>query len=234
MNFAPFAFQNIVATGGGGLPAGLTLDLWQGNYTTGSTSWASSVGGISASMLAGGFGKTTNGVTGLNFTGTTAQTLFTVTSASGAFPNAGGTLVIYMNITSTANKTFWGKQTSSGNGMGVDFTNNPLYLMRAPGSGQQVTPTSNTSRGTHVYTFATVGGTNDTTSQYYLDKTIPAMTRSATANTTFNNGYDFTFGKANSWTDASIQGVLNRLMFFSRRLTDAEVSTVVDYCTTNA
>lgn len=232
MNFAPFAFENNIVTNP--LPSSLTLDLWQGNYTAGSSSWASSVGGVSATMLNGGFQKTTNGVTGLNFTGTTVQTLFTISGSGGSvFTNAAGTIVIYMNITSTSNKTLWGKQNSGTNGMGVDFTNNPYYIIRTPTSSNEIRTTSTTSRGTNVYTFATAGG-NDQTCQLYLNKTKPAMTRSASLGTNWNNGYDFTFGKASSWADPSIQGVLNRLMFFNTKLTDAEVSQVVDYCTANA
>jgi hypothetical protein len=235
MNFAPFAYlQQVVSAGPPSpLPSGLTIDLWQGNYTANASTWASSVGGFNATMLAGGFGKTTNGVTGLNFTGTTAQTLFTIASSTGAFPNAGGTIVLYMNITSTTNKTLWGKQTANNNGMGTLFSNNPYYFLRTPGSSNEIRTTATTSRGTNVYTFATDGG-NDQTCQYYLNKVKPAMTRSATLGTNWNNGYDFLFGRASSWTDPSIQGVLNRLLFFSRKLTDAEVEQVVDYCVANA
>lgn len=229
MIFAPIAYE------GQKFWNNLTLNFYQGNYTANASTWANSVpGGPSATMLTGGFGITTNGVTGLNFSATTGTTaLFTVNSDGKWDNNPAGTLIIYMNITSTVNKTLWGKQTTSSNGMGVDFTNNPLYLMRAPGSGNQLQPTANTSRGTHVYSFATDGG-NDQTAQYYLDKVAPAMTRSATTTTSFNNGFNFTFGKANSWTDPTITGVLNRLLFFNKKLDSGEIAQVVDYCTQNA
>lgn len=231
MRFAPFGFENNVTSSV--LPSGLQWDLWQGNYTANASTWVSTANGtITATMLAGGFAKTTNGVTGLNFTGTTLQKLFTVPTGTWD-SNAGGTLIIYMNITSTTNKDLWCKQTTSSNGMGVDFTNNPLYFVRAATSSNQITTTANTSRGTHVYSFATNGG-NDQTAQYYLDKTAPTMSYSSTTNTSWNNGYDFIFGYGYQWTDPSIQGVLNRIMFFNRKLSAAEVSQVVDYCTTNA
>lgn len=229
MNFAPVAFQ------GQTFWNNLTLNFYQGNYTTGTTTWTNSVpGGPSATMNTGGFNKTTNGVTGINFSGTSNITLFTVSSGTWD-NNAAGTLIIYMNITSTSNKSLWSKQTASSNGMGVDFTNNPLYLLRSPGSSNQVTTAANTSRGTHVYSFATNGG-NDQQAQYYLDKVAPAMSFSTITNTTFSNGSPFRFGyfASGSWTDSPIQGVLNRIMFFNTKLDSGQIAQVVDYCTQNA
>lgn len=223
MRFAPFGFES------NSFWNTLTLNYWQGNYVASGTTWTNSVpGGPTATTTT--MSKVTFGVQTVH----TGITISTITSDGKWDANPAGTLVIYMNITDTINSSLWSKQTAGSNGMGVDFTNNPLYLMRAPGSGNQVQPTSNTSRGQHVYSFATDGG-NDQSCQYYIDKVAPAMTRAATINTSFNNGKDLVIGykSGGSWTDPSTAGVINRIMFFNSKLDSGQIAQVVDYCTQN-
>jgi hypothetical protein len=240
MNFSPFAFQNQGVTAPPSpLPSGLVVNLWQGDYTAGSTTWTNSAPGSTATVSAIPSGGYTKNATGLVFSGSTRQTLFQINSDGVWDSNAAWTVVINMHITSTSNRNLWGKQSVSSNGMGILFTNNPFYLMRAPGSSQQVTTTATTLRGArYVYTMATNGGIGlavNLSAQYYVNKTKPTMSiaNNASTNLAFNNTRNFTFGNCQSFTDPQINGFLNRLLIFNKQLSDAEVNQVVDYCDAN-
>ena len=239
MNFSPFSFlqQEVSSVPPSPLPSGLTVNLWQGDYVDGSTTWTNSAPGSTAVVSGIPAGGYTKNATGLVFTGTTRQTLFQINSDGVWDAQSGWTVVINMHITSTTNKNLWGKQSTNTNGIGVLFTNNPFYLARCPGSSQQISTTATTLRGArYVYTAACNGGTAaGITAQWYVNKTKPAMsvTNNASAITTFNNTRNFTFGNCQSFTDPSITGFLNRLLIFNRQLTDAEVDQVVDYCDAN-
>ena len=235
MRFAPFAFENP------DLFQGLTINLWQGNYTANSTTWNNLQPYANATMATGGFGKTTNVITGLNFTGTTSTTLFTINSDGIWDALSPWTIMIYMNITSTVNKGFWHKSSSSTNGMSTAFFNNPYYALRAPTATQQVNQAAITVRGTNVYTYVAdglVGVPSASTVQYWLNKTAPAMTyvnANASTDLRWNNGFQFKFGyAAANITDPPIQGVLNRVLIWNRKLNPQEIAQAVDYCTNNA
>jgi hypothetical protein len=233
MNFAPFAYrQGIVsAAPPSPFPSGLTVNLWQGNYTAGSTSWTNDAPGSTAVVSAIPIGGYTKNATGVVFSGTTRSILFQINSDGVWDSTTAYTIISYMHVTSTTNKTFWGKQSTNSNGMGVDFTNNPLIIMRAPGSGQQIFTTSNTTRGSlKSYAFTSTGNTNG---QYYLDSSSVATTVNTTTTNFWNNTRNFTFGYSFQWTDPSIQCFLNRLLIFNRALSGAEISSVYTYINAN-
>lgn len=233
MNFSPFSFlqQQVSAAPPSPFPSGLTVNLWQGNYTAGSTSWTNDAPGSTAVVSAIPVGGYTKNATGVVFSGTTRSILFQINSDGVWDSNAGYTIISYMHVTSTTNKTFWGKQSTNSNGMGVDFTNNPLIIMRAPGSSQQIATTNLTTRGSlKSYGFTSTGNTNG---QYYLDGSSVATTVNTTTTNFWNNTRNFTFGYSFQWTDPSIQCYLNRLLIFNRALTGTEMSDVYTYINAN-
>lgn len=217
--YAPFAYESPVWSY-------MTLNLWRGNYIANAGAWANDVPAYPLNaVMNGGF---SNSARGVFFNTATRAQLFTIPTGTWD-NNAAGTLVIHMEVTSTTNKTMWGKQTASTNGMAVDFTNNPIYAMRAPSSSQGISATVN--RGTsRLYSVGTNGGADGV---LYQDKTLLTSTFTATGSMSWNNGYNFTFGYGFSWTDASITGYLSRLLFFNKKLTQAEVAQVYDFCFAN-
>ena len=223
------------------LPSGLVVNLWQGDYVEGSTTWTNSAAGSTAvvsNMPVTGY---TKNATGLVMTGSTTGERFRIASDGVWDNNLSWTVVTNMWVTSTSNRNFWGKQSSSGNGMGVLFTNNPFVLLRAPSSSFQISTASTTLRGArYIYSQAvtTPGAPGDpvTDAQWWLNDTAETTNISGYINnqrTKWNNGYNFTFGECFSFNDPAIQGYLNRLMIFNKRLTNEEISQVVDYCEAN-
>ena len=213
------------------IPSGLTVHLYHGNYVAGSTSWtnlASSTATVT--MRTGGFTKEADGVT---INGSTRDIMFTIPS-DGVWDNTSGyTIITNMIVRSTNNRTFWSKQSTSTNGMGVDFTNNPLIILRGSASSNQIYTTNTVTRdGTmKMYSFATNGGADGV---YYQNSTALATTISATVpNNFWNNGYPFRFGYSFQWTDPAINCVLNRMMIFNRKLSAAEITQVYNYVAAN-
>jgi hypothetical protein len=237
MNFAPFAFQQQVPTGPAPspFPSGLTVNLWQGNYTAGSTTWVNDAPGstaVASSLPSTGFTKTS---IGLVLNSSTRTRYFRILS-DGIWDSASAyTIIFYMKVNSTNNRTFWSKQSAANTGMAVNFTNNPFILMRAWGSSNQISTASTVTRGSLTsYGFASNSGGTLANNQYYINSSpVGTTVQASILSNRWDNGFPFIVGYSDQFSDASILCELNRLLIFNRKLTDAEMSQCFTYMNAN-
>ena len=136
MRFSPFAFignKNIPNY----LPSGVVVNLWQGNFVNSGTTWTNLVSGNqNATSVKPMVKQTINNVTGV-YSNNTTSPWFKILHDGIWDASSGYTIMTYMYIlptgTTTTNYSLWGKQTSSTNGFGLIFTNQPYLQQRKIG-----------------------------------------------------------------------------------------------------